>query len=128
MDKDVHTYQIIGAAMTVHRELGCGFLENVYQEALSLELAARRIPFHREKIFPVYYRGRELESYYRADFVCYHDVIVEVKAQTELEILMRPRLSTISRRRAVCGESCSISGAGSYSSAASCSHAEFAPQ
>ncbi len=82
MDKDVHTYQIIGAAMTVHRELGCGFLENVYQEALSLELAARRIPFHREKIFPVYYRGRELESYYRADFVCYHDVIVEVKAQS----------------------------------------------
>ena len=82
MDKDVHTYQIIGAAMAVHRELGCGFLENVYQEALSLELTARRIPFHREKIFPVYYRGRELESYYRADFVCYRDVIVEVKAQS----------------------------------------------
>jgi GxxExxY protein len=61
-----------------------GILKNqvVYQEALSHEFAVRRIPFCREKMFPVYYRGRKLESFYRADFVCYGDVIVEVKAQS----------------------------------------------
>ncbi len=73
-------YNIIGACMTVHREMGNGFLESVYQEALAIELENRRIPYKREKVINVSYRGIDLKSTFKADFVCYEEVIVEVKA------------------------------------------------
>ena len=82
--RDEQTYAIIGAAMNVHRELGCGFLEAVYQEALAIEFTHQNIPFIREPALPIHYRDQPLETSYRADFICYESVIVELKALKQL--------------------------------------------
>ena len=83
-DRDPQTYAIIGAAMDVHRYLGPGFLEGVYQEALAIELANRAIPFEREAGLTVMYKAQPLVCHYRADFICYGEIIVEIKAQRSL--------------------------------------------
>lgn len=77
-------YKIVGACMNVHRELGCGFHESVYQDALEIELSRLGIPFIREKELPVIYKGVKLKTFYKADFVCYDQIIVELKALSEL--------------------------------------------
>ncbi len=82
--RDPETFAVIGSAMEVPRELGHGFLEAVYQEALAIELAARKIPFQREVPLPVAYKGKKLACSYRADFVCYENVLVELKATSQL--------------------------------------------
>jgi GxxExxY protein len=79
-EHDAQSYAIIGAAMEVHRELGCGFLERVYQETLAMELAARGIPFKREVKFAIAYKGQLLPLTYVVDFLCYENLLVEVKA------------------------------------------------
>ncbi len=73
-------YAIVGAAMEVHSVLGNGFLEAVYQSAIKLELANRQIPFEVEKELPVFYKSQKLDTYYRADLICYGKIIVELKA------------------------------------------------
>jgi GxxExxY protein len=83
-NRDPQTYAIIGAAMEVHRQLGHGFLEAVYQEALALELGASEIPFQREAALPIRYRGELLQCGYRADFICFGEVIVELKVISQL--------------------------------------------
>ncbi len=70
--------------MEVHRQLGHGFLEAVYQEALAVELTAREIPFQREVILPIRYKGRLLQCGYRADFICFGEIVVELKATSQL--------------------------------------------
>lgn len=83
-ERDPQTYAIIGAAMQVHRELGHGFLEAVYQEALALEFSVQSIPFQREVHLPVFYRESLLRCGYIAAFVCFETVLVEIKALARL--------------------------------------------
>ena len=81
---DPQTYAIIGAAMEVHSELGHGFLERIYQEALAIEFEELQIPFKIEAPIAIQYRGRALDASYRADFICYGEIIIELKALTKL--------------------------------------------
>jgi len=83
-ERDPRTYAIIGAAMNVHSELGFGFLEAVYQAALAVELQTRNVSFRREVEMAVYYRGQRLPVGYRADFLCFDSLIVELKALPKL--------------------------------------------
>ena len=78
------TYAVIGAAIEVHRALGPGFLEKVYQEAMRLELSARSIPFEAEKPLNINYKGNRLTQRYFADLVCYERTVVEIKAINHL--------------------------------------------
>ncbi len=77
-------YAIVGAAMAVSSELGSGFLEAVYQEALQFELAERKIPFAALAPIRIFYKGKRLSKEYIADFVCYEQVILEIKAIRQL--------------------------------------------
>ena len=82
--KDPETYAIIGAAMEVHRVLGCGFAESAYQEALAVELQHRNIPFQKEVALGMEYKGQKLSTFFRADFICFRRVVVELKALPRL--------------------------------------------
>jgi GxxExxY protein len=84
MKRDPQTYAIIGAGMEVHKHLGPGFLEAVYHEALAIELTARDIPFQHEADLIIRYKDYQLSACYRADFICFDDIIVEIKAIKQL--------------------------------------------
>jgi GxxExxY protein len=79
-DRDPQTYTIIGAAMEVHKVLGHGFLEAVYQEALAEEFRRRQILFSEQVELPIIYKGKVLATRYRTDFVVFESIIVEIKA------------------------------------------------
>jgi len=78
------TYKIIGAAQEVHKELGPGFLESVYQNALVLEFTQQHIPFQQESEIDIFYKGVKLDKKFFADFICYDKIIVELKALNKL--------------------------------------------
>jgi GxxExxY protein len=78
------SYDIMGALMEVHRELGSGFLEAIYQEAVELELASRGVPFEAQKPLQVTYKGQTLRKAYLADIVCHGQIIIEMKAAERL--------------------------------------------
>ena len=79
-----NTFKIIGACFEVHKNLGCGFLEAVYAEALAIEFNARNIPFEKEKILKISYKDVVLEKSYVADYLCFSNVVLELKALTAL--------------------------------------------
>ena len=78
------SYAIVGACMKVHRALGPGFLEAVYEEVVEKEFIVQNIPYRRQVKLDLYYEGVQLKKYYRADFVCYDSIIVELKAVTQI--------------------------------------------
>lgn len=86
MAKDVKIFfkdescKIIGACMRVHRILGPGFLEAVYQEALSKEFIKENIPFQEQVKLNVFYGEEKLKKYYKADYICYDSIVIEIKA------------------------------------------------
>ena len=82
--KDQRTYKIIGAAMEVHKELGCGFLEAVYEEALAIEFKMQGLPYEQQKLIEIMYKKKPMEKKYQPDFVCFGEIIVEIKALTGL--------------------------------------------
>lgn len=86
------SYNIVGAAMKVYNTLGNGFLESVYQEAFEIELERAEIPFVREKQLRVFYDGIELNKTFKADFICYDCIIVELKALQSLDDASRSQV------------------------------------
>ncbi len=74
------SYKIVGACFEVYNEMGCGFVEPVYQECLEMELELQQIPFDRKVELLLQYKGRPLRQRYIPDFICYGKIIVELKA------------------------------------------------
>ena len=90
--RDQKTYAIIGAAMEVHKELGSGFLEAVYQEALEREFINQGIPYNSQPVVKIYYKGQVLHKTYQPDFTCFDEVIVEIKAMDKLSGLEQAQI------------------------------------
>lgn len=74
------TYKVIGACINVHKSLGSGFLESVYQEALEIEFNKQNIPFSKQKRLNILFDGKPLDKFFVADFGCYESIILEIKA------------------------------------------------
>ena len=77
-------YQVMGACFEVYKELGCGFVEPVYQEALEIELRSQEIGFESQKQLQLRYKGQLMKQTYIPDFVCFGQVILEIKAVSKL--------------------------------------------
>jgi GxxExxY protein len=95
-DEDL-TKQIIGAAIEVHRELGPGLLESVYEECLCHELSTRQIPFRRQVVLPLIYKTKQLDCGFRADVIIADKVLIEIKAVETVTDLHKAQLLTYLR-------------------------------
>src|SRR5882724_1837533 len=78
------SYKIVGACFEVYREMGCGFLEAVYQECLEIELRLQGVPSVPKKSLTLEYKGSPLRAFYEPDFICHDKIVLELKAATEL--------------------------------------------
>ena len=87
------SYAIVGACIKVHRSLGTGFLEAVYEEALEREFLILKIPFKKQVKLHLYYDNQKLKKQYRADFVCYDTIIVEIKTVTQIPVTFYAQLT-----------------------------------
>ena len=95
-------YAIAGAAMDVYYTLGTGFLEPVYHSAMIVELGRRKVPFESERELELFYKNVKLDKFYRADFVCYDQIIVELKVVpriTNIEVAQLMNYMKITRNR-----------------------------
>jgi len=86
------SYKIIGACMKVHSELGSGFLEAVYEEALKREFINSSIPFECQVKLNIFYNGEQLDKYYRADFICYDNIVLEIKSVSQVPAVFYAQL------------------------------------
>ncbi|SHG36704.1 GxxExxY protein [Flavobacterium segetis] len=86
------SFAIVGACMKVHRSLGAGFLEAVYEEALEREFVNQKIVYKRQVKLDLYYQGQKLKKQYRADFICYDEIIVEIKAVSQIPVAFYAQL------------------------------------
>jgi len=104
MDTEELIRTVIGAAINVHRELGPGFLESVYEEALAVEFERQAIRNERQKVVPIYYHGRKVGEH-RLDFLIEECLIVENKAVSELDpiffVIVRSYLKAAGKREAL---------------------------
>ncbi len=78
------SFKIIGACMKVHSSLGSGFLEAVYEEAIEKEFDIQKIPYKKQVKLELYYNDQKLKKHYRADFVCYDNIVLEIKAVSQI--------------------------------------------
>ena len=78
------SYKIVGACFEVYREKGCGFHEPVYQECMEIELGLQQVPFVAQQPLSLQYKGRTLQTKYVPDFLCYEQIVLELKAVTEI--------------------------------------------
>jgi GxxExxY protein len=86
------SYKIIGACFEVYKEMGCRFLEPVYQECLEKELTLQGIPFDAQKIVELNYKGQKLDKIYKPDFLCFEKIIIEIKAVSKLNNEFRAQI------------------------------------
>jgi GxxExxY protein len=86
------TYALRGAIFEVYKEKGPGFLEDVYQECLEIELELQGIPFQPQLPLKLTYKGRPLKTNYKPDFLCYGEIIVEIKAVRKLDDIHRAQV------------------------------------
>ena len=87
------SFAIIGACMKVHRSLGAGFLEAIYEEALEKEFHIQKIPFKRQVKLSLYYEQQLMKKQFRADFVCYDTIVIEIKAVSQIPITFYTQLT-----------------------------------
>lgn len=95
IDKIVYkeeSFKIIGACMKVHRSLGVGFLEAVYEETLEKEFQIQNIPFKKQVKLKLFYENQKLKKQYRADFVCYDTIVLEIKAVSQMPVVFNAQL------------------------------------
>jgi GxxExxY protein len=86
------SFKIIGACMKVHRSLGAGFLEAVYEEALEKEFQIQNIPFKKQVKLDLFYDNQKLKKQYRADFVCFDTIVLEIKAVSQMPVVFNAQL------------------------------------